>query len=139
MSAAHLIASSGTAGSGASIDPDESLLRAVILASAQPLSGSGGIWSATSGNTYLPFVTSFYRYPIPSSLNVPDMFAGFGMPILDNAVTMAGSANNYKMFYTSETTMSATPDSAFTISCNSQLSLPVTIVLAWTDPPGFTL
>ena len=35
---------SGVAASAASITPDSSLLRAVILASAQPLGGSGGVW-----------------------------------------------------------------------------------------------
>ena len=46
---------------GTSISPAESLLRAVILASAQPLSGSGGVWNL------LPFQSGQYRFPIPSS------------------------------------------------------------------------
>ncbi len=49
----------GSASSGPSLNPDESLLRAVILASAKPLSGSGGVW------TGLPFSTGFSRFPIP--------------------------------------------------------------------------
>ena len=115
---------------GTSISPDESLLRAVILASAQPLSGSGGVWNL------LPFQSGQYRFPIPSSSNIPDIFGGFGMPILDNAVTMSGGS--YKMFYTSETFSSSSGASAFTIACSSQSTIPVTVVLAWTDPAGFT-
>ncbi len=121
---------SGAAG-GARIVPDESLLRAVILASAKPLGGSGGVWNM------LPVQTGFSRFAIPQNSNIPDIFGGFGMPVLDNAVTMAGGT--YRMLYTSETfqATSNTP-SAFTIMCNSQSSIPVTMVLAWTDPPGST-
>ena len=122
---------SGNAGSGASISPDESLLRAVILASAQPLGGSGGVWST------LPFIPGFSRFPIPSSDNIPDIFGGFGLPNLDRAVTMPGGS--YKMFYTSETFTSSSGASAFRIECTSGTTMPpVTVVLAWTDPPGFT-
>lgn len=60
---------SGSAG-GVRIDPDESLLRAVILASAKPLAGSGGVWNL------LPFQTGFYRFPIPDSSNIPGSVAG---------------------------------------------------------------
>ena len=115
---------------GTTIIPDESLLRAVILASAQPLSGSGGVWNL------LPFQTGQYRFPIPSSSNIPDIFGGFGMPILDNAVTMSGGS--YKMFYTSEKFSTLSGASAFTIQCISGSTIPVTVVLAWTDPAGFT-
>jgi hypothetical protein len=120
---------SGVAG-GTSINPDESLLRAVILASAQPLSGSGGVWNLR------PSQTGQYRFPIPSSSNIPDIFGGFGMPILDNAVTMSGGS--YKMFYTNETFSTLSGASAFTIQCIIGSAIPVTLVLAWTDPPGFT-
>jgi hypothetical protein len=116
---------SGTKG-GASIDPDESLLRAVILASAKPLS-DGGVWNK------LPFETGFARFSPISSSNIPDIFGGFGMPILDNAVTMSGGT--YKMFYTSETFYPTTGASAYTVAC-SGTAQPVTLVLAWTDPPG---
>jgi hypothetical protein len=118
---------SGTKG-GASINPDESLLRAVILASAKPLS-DGGVWNK------LPWESNFARFSIPSS-NTPDIFGGFGMPILDNAVTMPGGT--HKMFYMSETFYPSSRASAFTIAC-SGTAQPVTLVLAWTDPPGSTL
>jgi subtilisin family serine protease len=57
---------SGSASSGSALNPDESLLRAVILASAKPLSGSGGVWTATA-----PFSSGFSRFPIPNSANIP--------------------------------------------------------------------
>lgn len=137
---------SGTPG-GPSINPDESLLRAVILASAKPLSGSGGVWNK------LPFQSDFSRYSIPVNSQIPglgvvfygashfsddlsDVFAGFGMPILDNAVSMPDGI--YKMFFTSETFQASSGPSAFAIPCDNQSSTPVTIVLAWTDPPGST-
>jgi hypothetical protein len=120
---------SGVKGQGAQINPDESLLRAVILASAQPLI-NGGVWNG------LPFQSSFSRFsPIASSKFIPDIFGGFGMPILDNAVTMP--SGTHKMFYISEQFSSSSGASAFNIAC-SQSSTPVTLVLAWTDPPGFT-
>jgi len=120
---------SGTAG-GASINPDESLLRAVILASAKPLGGTGGVW------TSLPFQTGFSRFPIPQNSNIPDIFGGFGMPVLDDAVTMPGGT--YRMLYASETFSATSGASAFTIACTPSSAIPVTLVLAWTDPPGST-
>jgi hypothetical protein len=120
---------SGVKGQGAQINPDESLLRAVILASAQPLI-NGGVWNGQ------PYEPSFSRFsPIASSKFIPDIFGGFGMPILDNAVTMP--SGTHKMFYISEQFSSSSGASAFNIAC-SQSSTPVTLVLAWTDPPGFT-
>jgi hypothetical protein len=120
---------SGNKGQGAQINPAESLLRAVILASAQPLIG-GGVWNGR------PYSSTFTRFsPIASSNFIPDIFSGFGMPILDNAVTMPSST--HKMFYISEQFSSSSGASAFNIAC-SQSSIPVTLVLAWTDPPGFT-
>jgi hypothetical protein len=117
----------GTKGS-APIDPDESLLRAVILASAKPLS-NGGVWNK------LPWQSGFARFSPISTSNAPDIFGGFGMPILDNAVTMP--SGTYKMFYASETFDSTSVASAFTVACSGQAQ-PVTLVLAWTDPPGST-
>ena len=120
---------SGTAG-GARVNPDESLLRAVILASAKPLGGTGGVW------TSLPFQTGFSRFPIPQNSNIPDIFGGFGMPVLDDAVTMPGGT--YRMLYASERFSATSGASAFTIACTPSQAIPVTLVLAWTDPPGST-
>ncbi len=118
----------GTAG-GAIINPDSALLRAVIIASAQPLGGSGGVWN------FLPFQAPFSRFPIPPNSNIPDIFGGFGLPVLDNAVTMAGST--HRMLYVTETFQATSnAPSAFTISCDSRSTIPVTLVLVWTDPPG---
>ena len=122
---------SGVAASAASINPDSSLLRAVILASAKPLGGSGGVWTSK------PYQAGFSRFPIPDNSKIPDLFGGFGLPILDNAVTMPGGA--YRMLYTSGTAQAtSTVASAFTITCTPSSSIPVTLVLAWTDPPGST-
>ncbi len=121
---------SGTAG-GVRINPDESLLRAVILASAKPLGGTGGVWTQR-----FPFQTGFSRFPIPRNSNIPDIFSGFGMPVLDDAVTMPGGT--HRMLYASETFQPASGASAFTIACTPSSPIPVTLVLAWTDPPGST-
>ena len=120
---------SGTPDPTRAINPDESLLRAVILASARPLV-DGGVWSG------LPFSSGFFRFSPISSSNIPDIFGGFGMPILDNAVTMPQGA--HKMFYTSEEFTTSSPASAFSIACTPSSSILVTVVLAWTDPAGFT-
>jgi hypothetical protein len=121
---------SGTA-SDSIINPDSALLRAVILASAQPLGGSGGVWNS------LPFKNGFSRFPIPLNSNIPDIFGGFGLPVLDNAVTMAGGT--HRMLYTTETFRAASNvPSAFSIACDGRSTIPVTLVLVWTDAPGST-
>jgi hypothetical protein len=113
---------------GAPINPDESLLRAVILASAKPLGeNNGGGWNSD------PSQPGFSRFRIPPSNSIPDIFGGFGMPVLDDAVTMPGGTHT--MFYTSETILPSSPASAFTVTCTPG-PIPVTLVLAWTDPPG---
>jgi hypothetical protein len=120
----------GTKGTGQAIVPDEALIRAVVLASCQPLSGTGGVHTAAS-----PMHDGFFRYPIPPSLS-PNIFSGFGLPVLDQAVTLSNSASGYRMLYTTATTLPSSAPAAFTVACTPSSPLPLKLVLVWTDPPG---
>ena len=124
----------GVKGSGAGFSPDEALIRAVILASCAPLSepaSAGGVMSDDG-----PYVDGFFRFPIPLMNAVPDIFAGFGLPMLDRAVYMSGSTNGYRMYQTSATFTTASNATAYDVSCSAASLTPVTIALVWNDPPG---
>jgi subtilisin family serine protease len=120
--------------SGASFEPEEALVRAVVLASCVSVftDTSWGAWSRT-----YPSMPNFFRYSFPPQLD-PNFFHGFGLPVLDHAVYMAGSTNGYRMFFTNGSYSSNSIASAYNISCDNILSqtVPLTLALVWTDPPG---
>jgi len=59
------------------------------------------------------------------------------MPVLDQAVYIAGATNGYRMLYTNGTLAPSSTASAFSVTCQPSLSsMPLTIALVWTDPPG---
>lgn len=118
--------------SGARFEPAEALVRAVVLASCRGVlyDPSWGVWSQR-----FPMSPGFFRHPMSISSS-PNFFHGFGLPVLDQAVHMADSDNGYRMFFTNGTYTPSSTATAYTITCNSSLSIPLTVVLAWTDPPG---
>lgn len=124
----------GVRGSGDSFEPEEALVRAVILASCLSVftNSSWGAWSLQ-----YPSMPNFFRYRIPPQLG-PNFFQGFGLPVLDHAVHMAESTNGYRMFFTNGSYSSNSMATAYNISCDRILSqtLPLTLALVWTDPPG---
>ena len=49
---------------------------------------------------------------------------------------MNGSTNGHRMLYTNGAFSSSSPAAAYNVSCDPALSVPVTLALVWTDPPG---
>lgn len=119
--------------SGARFEPEEALVRAVVIAScvsAATDSKSWGMWT-----TRLPNSPDFFRYSIP--LTTPNIFYGFGLPVLDRAVFMKGSTNGYNMLFVNDTFYSSKISTlAYSIACKSTSPLPLTLAMVWTDPPG---
>jgi hypothetical protein len=73
---------------------------------------------------------------IPSTF-APNFIEGFGLPILDHAVYMAGATNGHNMLYTNGSfTPTSSPAVAFNISCDATSLVPLSLVLVWTDPAG---
>jgi len=102
----------GTAQPSAGFNPDSALVRAVILASCKPLAGIGGVWkNSREGAANFPYSATFYRMRIPSTF-APNFIEGFGLPILDHAVFMAGSTNGHMMLY-----VAPFPQCVFVTSC----------------------
>lgn len=124
----------GKIGMGMRFEPAEALVRAVVLASCRS-SAYDPSWAVWSQTYPPPIFPNFFRYPIPSSSS-PNFYHGFGLPVLDQAVYMADSGSNYRMFYTDGTYSTGSSPSAFTIACDSTQSIPLTVVLVWTDPPS---
>lgn len=124
----------GSPASGVSFNPDAALVRAVILASCDPLAGTGGVWKSPT-RPVLPYVSGFYRLSIPSAFS-PNFFEGFGAPALDHAVPLADSATGYNMVYQNATFTPASPASAFTVTCDANSDVRVSVALVWTDPAG---
>jgi subtilisin family serine protease len=120
--------------SGNSFEPEEALVRAVILASCLGVftNSSWGTWSLE-----YPSMPNFFRYSLPPQLG-PNFFQGFGLPVLDHAVYMAESTNGYRMYFTNGSYSSNSMATAYNISCDRVLSqtVPLTLALVWTDPPG---
>lgn len=110
-------------------------MRAVILASCQPLLSSGGVWKLQSASRAFPYVAGFYRLRIPSDFS-PNFFEGFGAPVLDRAVRLADSDGSYNMIYQNATFKSAASPLAFTVACDPSSNIRVALVLVWTDPAG---
>ena len=110
-------------------------MRAVILASCQPLLSSGGVWKSPPLSRPFPYVAGFYRLRIPSDPS-PNFFEGFGAPVLDRAVRLANSDRGYNMIFQYATFTPASRSSAFTVACDSGSDIRVALVLVWTDPPG---
>ncbi len=125
----------GIAGSAPGFNPDAALLRAVIIASCEPLAGVGGIWKSSSGPNF-PMNPRFYRLGIPPTFS-PNFFEGFGLPILDHAVHMNTSSNGYNMIFVNGS-FAATQSSsaAFNVACDPASSIRVSLVLVWNDPAG---
>jgi subtilisin family serine protease len=126
----------GKPGSGTCFEPEEALVRAVVLASCVSVTTdpSWGLWSQR-----YPLSFGFFRFPLPPALS-PSFFHGFGLPVLDQAVYMANSTNNYTMLFVNMTYTSESAATAFNVTCNASLAhaVPLTLALVWTDPPGST-
>ena len=125
----------GSRGTGTPFQPEEALLRAVVLASCVSVlsdAQSWGVWSQR-----LPTDKEFFRFPIPPAYS-PNIFQGFGLPVLDQAVHMANSTNGYSMRFTSGTYSSNSSATAYSynITCQPAQAIPLTLALVWTDPPG---
>jgi hypothetical protein len=121
----------GSLGSGIAFEPAEALVRAVVLASCVSVlsDSSWALWAQRN-----PLSAGFFRFLLPESS--PNFFQGFGMPVLDQAVYVSGSTNGYRMFFANETFLPISTASAYHITCDSSQSLPLTVALVWTDPPG---
>jgi subtilisin family serine protease len=123
----------GLPASGTAFEPDEALVRAVVLASCVSVV-SDPSWALWAQRT--PLAPGFFRFPLPSEYS-PNFFQGFGMPVLDQAVYVAGATNGYRMIYTNGTFTPSSSASAFSVICDPSLaSIPLTLALVWTDPPG---
>jgi subtilisin family serine protease len=121
----------GARATGSQFEPAEALVRAVVIASCSS-SYTDPSWSVLSSSEG---ATKVFR----SSLSINTEFIqGFGLPVLDHAVYMADSSNGYKMFYTNQTYSPNSPATAYNIPCNHSATIPLTLILVWTDPPGHT-
>jgi serine protease AprX len=126
----------GIPGTGLSFEPAEALVRAVVLASCQGVftDPNWAVASTPSPTNIFPI----YRSRLAPGLS-PNFFQGFGLPILDHAVYMNGSTNGYLMHFTNATYDVSSNATAYNIECEpTQTSIPLTIALVWTDPPGST-
>jgi subtilisin family serine protease len=123
----------GSRRSGRSFEPEEALIRAVLLASCVGVFSDKQAWGVWSQSN--PSISGFFRFPIPPEA-APNFFQGFGLPVLDNAVYMAGSTTGHRMLYTNGSFSPSSSASAFKISCDSSKPVPLTLALVWTDPPG---
>jgi subtilisin family serine protease len=122
----------GSPNSGAKFEPEEALVRAVVLASCVSVSSdpSWALWTQR-----IPLFQGFVRFPLPPELS-PNFFQGFGLPVLDQAVHISGSTNGYRMFFAKGVFLPSSNASAFNITCKNDLTIPLTLALVWTDPPG---
>jgi subtilisin family serine protease len=124
----------GIPGSGAPFEPAEALVRAVVLASCQSVF-SDPSWEVLLAPSSAPRWPPKSRTPLSPALN-PHFFQGFGLPVLDHAVHMAGSTNGYRMHYTNGTFSPSSLAAAYNIPCDSAAAIPLTLALVWTDAPG---
>jgi subtilisin family serine protease len=124
----------GKLGTGLRFEPAEALVRAVVLASCRSslYDPSWAVWSQPFPPPAFP---NFFRYRIPPSSS-PNFYHGFGLPVLDQAVYMADSNSSHRMFYTNGTYTPRSSATAYTIMCDPSQSVPLTVVLVWTDPPS---
>jgi len=123
----------GVRGTGTAFEPEEAMVRAVVLASCASVLADPQAWGVWSQR--LPTLPGFFRFPIPPA-HSPNIFQGFGLPVLDQAVHMAGSTNGYLMRFTNGTFSPSSSAAAYNISCQPLHPIPLTLVLVWTDPPG---
>jgi hypothetical protein len=122
----------GAAGSSAGFEPEEALVRAVVIAScvcAMSDSESWGVWTKERPNE-----PSFIRFPLPPL--TPNIFYGFGLPVLDRAVRMAGATNGHTMLYVTSSFYASSSAVAYNVTCSPASPVPLALVLVWTDPPG---
>ena len=122
----------GAPSAAAAFEPEEALVRAVVLASCVSVS-SDPTWALWTQR--IPSFSQFVRYPLPPALS-PNFFHGFGLPVLDQAVFMAGSTNGYRMLFAKGVFKAGSAASAFNVLCDPALRIPLTVALVWTDPAG---